>query len=211
MTDAPHASAAEESAQPSPWEAQAVAVFMDHVRLVPLSEIRLPEIAAEIGVDFGTFFARFPTVEALLIAFGQQIDRRTLAIDPDDYAGEPVRDRLFDVIMRRLEALGPYKDSLNALAGGLRRDPFVLPCLLPSFRRAMTGMLVVAGVEMTGPLAHARGLAFSAAYLSVVRTWLKDHSPDQGETMAALDKALDRIAFIIRQAKAAGPEAATHG
>ena len=39
----------------------------------------------------------------------------------DELADEPARERLFDVYMRRLDALTPYKDALKRI--NIRRAP----------------------------------------------------------------------------------------
>ena len=38
-------------------------------------------------------------------------------------AEEPARERLFDVLMRRLEALAPYKEAVRSLLRSARRNP----------------------------------------------------------------------------------------
>ena len=40
-----------------------------------------------------------------------------------DMAEEPPRERLFDVLMRRLEALAPYKEAVRSLMRSARRNP----------------------------------------------------------------------------------------
>ena len=53
----------------------------------------------------------------------KEIDRQVLAgIDPD-MAEEPPRERLFDVLMRRIEALAPHKDAVRSLVRSAARNP----------------------------------------------------------------------------------------
>ena len=60
----------------------------------------------------------FPSKGAILGAFSRMIDRQVLEGTSDDLAGEPARERLFDVFMRRIDALTPYKAALRRIAGG---------------------------------------------------------------------------------------------
>ena len=45
------------------------------------------------------------------------------AQDLSDMAEEPPRERLFDVLMRRLEALAPHRDAVRSLLRSARRNP----------------------------------------------------------------------------------------
>ncbi len=49
-----------------------------------------------------------------------------LEIDEADLAGLPPRDRVFELLMRRFEALVPFRPGLRRLARDARRDPCVL-------------------------------------------------------------------------------------
>ena len=53
----------------------------------------------------------------------KEIDRTVLAGGDADMAEEPARERLFDVLMRRLEALAPYKDAVRSIMCSARRNP----------------------------------------------------------------------------------------
>ena len=52
-----------------------------------------------------------------------------LAGNSDDLIGEPARERLFDVYMRYLDALAPYKPALRRIAVAVRREPLTLAAL----------------------------------------------------------------------------------
>ena len=58
----------------------------------------------------------FSSTLAILAAYLKSIDRAVLAADfGADMDEEPQRERLFDVLMRRLEALAPYRDAVRSL------------------------------------------------------------------------------------------------
>ena len=65
----------------------------------------------------------------MLGAFSRRIDRQVLNGTLDDLKDEPARERVFDVMMRRLDALAPYKRALRRIVFALRRDPFALSAL----------------------------------------------------------------------------------
>ena len=52
---------------------------------------------------------------AILAAHLKAVDRAVLAEDLADMAEEPARERLFDVLMRRLEVLAPHREAVRSL------------------------------------------------------------------------------------------------
>ena len=54
----------------------------------------------------------------------------------------------------------------------------------------MARTLEIAGVKNTGLLGHLRKKALVAIYLSTLRVWISDDSPDCARTMSFLDKRL---------------------
>ena len=67
----------------------------------PWSDIEIPDIADAAGVSLSEFRDLFPSKGAILAGFSKRIDKIVLEGTTDDLEGEPVRERLFDVIMRR--------------------------------------------------------------------------------------------------------------
>ena len=61
-------------------------------------------------------------------------------------AEEPPRERLFDVLMRRLEALAPYKDAVRSLMRSARRNPGLALALNGMALRSQRWMLTAAGI-----------------------------------------------------------------
>ena len=110
------------------------------------------------------------------------------------------RDRIFDAVMKRFDALQPYRKGIAAALKGQIGDPrgaFMAACTL---RRSMTKTLEAAGVDTGGLFGALRVKGLSAIYLDVMRSFIEDDSADLGKTMAALDKRLkfaDRIVGAI--------------
>ncbi|BBK35175.1 hypothetical protein STAQ_02530 [Allostella sp. ATCC 35155] len=156
--------------------------------------VALADIALAAGRPLADLYRQFPSKSAILEAIGRRADlavaRGTdLAADAD----ERPRDRLFDVVMRRLEYLAPWRPGLAAVTRDLRGDPLSGIAALPSFRRSLRWMMEAAGLDTAGLRGAVRTKAFAAAYLAAAATWLDDDSPDLTRTMARLDRALRRI------------------
>ena len=66
-------------------------------------------------------------------------------------AEEPARERLFDVLMRRLEALAPYKEAVHSLLRSARRNPGLALALNAMAVRSQQWMLEAAGIGAARP------------------------------------------------------------
>jgi len=117
-------------------------------------------------------------------------DAGVLAETPAAEPDESARDRLFDVLMRRFDALKPHRAALKAIARGLASDPPTALCSAPAFLRSMTWMLEAAGLSSTGIRGRLRVRALALMYLCVLRVFVEDDSEDLAKTMAALDRRL---------------------
>ncbi len=102
---------------------------------------------------------------------------------------ESARDALFELIMRRFDALAPYKAGVQAVAEAARADLFLPIVLAGDFATALGDTLELASLPST-PL-HRAGLG--ALWLLVGNVWLNDDSVDLAATMAALDRRLGQL------------------
>jgi len=159
------------------------------------SRLSLSRIAEAAGVGLAEVQAVFPVKAAILDAFMAEIDQQVLSGGVAD-ADDAVRDRLFEVLMRRFEALAPYKAGVAAVLRDVI-DPTVGLIGVPCFLRSMAWMLEAAGLSSGGimGLARLKGLALIDA--NTARVWLRDDSPDMAKTMAALDRGLRRAESVI--------------
>jgi AcrR family transcriptional regulator len=155
--------------------------------------LSLAAIAAEAGVPILALYRNFGSKGAILGGFLRRIDEAVLAQPPAPEADEKTRDRLFDLLMRRFEALQPYRPALEVLSRELRTDPLAALCLGTALLRSMAWMLAAADIATEGVRGVLAVKLTTAAYLSAARVWQRDDSPDMGRTMAALDQRLSRI------------------
>jgi AcrR family transcriptional regulator len=167
------------------------------------SEIPLAEIAAAAEVGVGTVYRLFPSKLAILHGLARQVDAAVLAV-PVDGADRP-RDRLFDVLMRRFEALAPCRPALNRIAQDMHRLQLdALPAVF-ALCYSMGWMLEASGIASSGWRGMLRTRLLGLAYLIAFRAFLDDDSADLARTMAALDRALRRIEPLLALPEAAAP------
>src|SRR5579885_1027228 len=84
---------------------------------------RLSRAAAEAGLPIVRVYRTFPSKTAILLAWMRRIDDAVLAAAPAPDEAERPRDRVFDLVMRRFDALAPYKPALAVLRRELPLDP----------------------------------------------------------------------------------------
>ncbi len=160
-------------------------------------DISLRDIAAKAGVSLADFRDAFPSKGAALAGFSRKIDRAVLATPLGEMSSSSARDRLFDVLMRRLDAMAPYRDGLRNIAAWLRRDPSALMEINRLTVNSMRFMMEAAELDNDGPAGALKlhGLAF--AWARVFAIWLQDAPPDFAKTMAALDRELTRGERVV--------------
>ena len=149
----------------------------------------MAQIAAEAGLPLDQAYVASRSKVALLAKFHRRIDRGALA--GAGASDEPPRDRLFDALMRRFDALAPHRAALRAILRASLGDPVAL-LGAAALVRSMGWMLEAAGISATGWRGRLRAHLLAAIYLSVFRVFLDDDSADLAKTMAALDQRLRR-------------------
>jgi AcrR family transcriptional regulator len=150
----------------------------------------LGAIAAEAGVPLNELYSQFRSRAAILSGLMARTDAEVLAQAPPADSDESPRDRLFEVLMRRFEALKPHRAALKAIARDLAVDPPTALCGAPAFLRSMAWMLEAVGVSTAGIRGRLRVRALALLYLCVLRVFVADDSGDLAKTMAALDRRL---------------------
>lgn len=152
--------------------------------------VRLSDVAEAAGCDLGALRLRVDGKPGLLTLFLRRTDAVVLGEDAGYDADESVRDRLFDLLMRRFDALRPYRPGLRAVFRDLPRDPVALLCTAPTAIGALGWYLEAAGASADGPLGALRVKGLALVWLQSLRVFLDDDSEDLARTMSALDKAL---------------------
>jgi AcrR family transcriptional regulator len=171
------------------------------------------ELARSAGVSLEDVYTLFPDRAALARRLGERLDREMLGMDVAELAGLTLRERVFELVMRRLDALQPYREGLKRLARESFADPRMTLASLCNLDRLGDWLLDIAGL---GSGLRARAVAKPAllfVYVRVFGVWLGDETPDRAETMATLDRLLGRIEPLVtltarRPAATAGPQAA---
>jgi AcrR family transcriptional regulator len=156
-------------------------------------DITIRDVCNEAGVTLADFRDSFASKGAVLAGFSRRIDRAVLSEDGAELADESRRERLFDILMRRLEAMAPYRDGLREARAWIMREPSAALAMNQIALGSMRFMLEAAGIDVEDGAAGAlkvQGLAL--AWARIVGVWLEDDDPGLSRTMAELDRVLTR-------------------
>jgi AcrR family transcriptional regulator len=174
-----------------------VATFMALLAEKPIERIDLSEIATDAGVTLGALRREFSSKLAIIAAHVKAIDRAVLEGGDGDMSEEPPRERLFDVLMRRIEMLAPHKEALASLLRSAQRNPGLALALNTMAVRSQQWMLAAAGIHSSGPLGAVRAQGLAVLFGRVLRTFVRDDDEGHARTMAELDRALARGARLM--------------
>jgi AcrR family transcriptional regulator len=155
--------------------------------------LALAAVAAEAGLPILAVYRNFGSRTAILFGFFRRIDEAVLAAPIEAEADQRPRDQVFDLLMRRFDALLPYRDAMIVLGRELPTEPCAALAVGARLLRSIAWMLEAAGISAAGVSGAVATKLTTAAYLATMRSWMRDDSPDLAPTMAALDRRLRGI------------------
>ncbi len=153
-------------------------------------DIGLADVAAEADVSLATLRSLYNGKLGILADFSRRIDEGVLGKGTP--SGAEPRDRLFEVLMHRFDALAPHRPALRRILTAGRRDPMLMRALHRIARKSQMWTLVAAGIHRGGIAGRiaVEGMVF--VYADVFRAFLDDDDAGLARTMAALDRGLGR-------------------
>lgn len=169
-----------------------IAAFMALLAEKRFERIGFGDISERSGVSLAACRDEFGSTLAILAAHMRELDRKVLANADAEMTEEPPRERLFDVLMRRIEAMAPYREATRSLMRSASCNPGLAFAINGLAVRSQTWMLTAAGIDAAGPRGMIRAQGLAMLFASVLRTWVDDEEEGLARTLAALDRALAR-------------------
>ena len=155
------------------------------------SRLTLADLAAALELTLVDLRALIDSKYDLINALNRHVDAAVLDECASIDVNDSPRDRLFEVIMARLDALTPYRNALGMMAFSARSDLRLAAMTHKHLQRSMGWMLEAAGLGEGGLRGKFRQNGLTVVYIRASLTWLKDGSEDLSATMKALDQALE--------------------
>lgn len=156
----------------------------------PWRETTLTMLADAASRPVSDFYggSLWEAVDCVEEAFDRAIADNMDELDPD----QSVRDRLFELIMRRFEAMEPHRAAVLAMEAGVDRDPTLIASAHQRHVRCARWVLALAGLEADGMTGQARAQGLGVIIGQARAAWRGDDAGDFAKTMASLDKNLRR-------------------
>jgi hypothetical protein len=156
----------------------------------PWREATLPQLAVAAGRPAADFYGAslWEAVDCAEEAFDRAIADNLDQLDP----AQSVRDRLFELIMRRFEAMEPHRPAVLAMEHNVDRDPTLMASAHQRHVRCARWVLALAGLEADGMTGQARAQGLGVIIGQARAAWRGDDAGDFAKTMASLDKNLRR-------------------
>ena len=155
------------------------------------SRLTLTDLAAALELSLVELRAMIDSKYDLISALNRQVDEAVLQECASIDLNDSPRDRLFEVMMARFDALTPYRDALGMMAFSARSDFRLAAMTHKHLQRSMGWMLEAAGLGEGGLRGKFRQNGLTVVYIRASMAWLKDDSEDLSATMKALDQALE--------------------
>ena len=154
------------------------------------SGVTIEKIAKRANLNKSKLLGSYPTTKHVVLALMKQVSVEVFdRLDPDD-STEPTKDIIHNALMSRVEVLSKNREAYTSILRSLFFNPRDATFLYSEIMNIMARTLEIAGVKNTGLLGHLRKKALVAIYLSTLRVWISDDSPDCARTMSFLDKRL---------------------
>jgi AcrR family transcriptional regulator len=158
----------------------------------------LVDLARRTGLSLAAVYAELPGRAAVLRRLGQRLDVAMLGVGPVELAEMSPRERLFELLMRRFDALAAYRPALRAMARERIVDPELCAASLCNLQRAAGWLVDASGRRATGLGAVLARQAVLMVYARTFKVWLDDDSPDRAATLAELDRRLGQLESMCR-------------
>ena len=180
------------AAKPATPRDRVVEALMELAAEREWEDFGLAEVAKRADLSLADLRDLFPSKGAILAGLDRKIDRVVLDGVTPGLADEAPRERLFDVLMRRLDAMAPYRLGLQGVSEWVRRDPLAAAALNGVVTNSMRYMLAASGISTEGATGAIKLQGLVLAWTRVLDVWFEDDEPGLARTMAALDKQLTR-------------------
>lgn len=160
-------------------------------------ETTLSDIAKTAGLTLANVHSTYPSKTSIVAAYITRIDETVLKNIDQDLIDKSGRDRLFDVLMKRFDAMEPNKEAVRSILRASAIDIESLALGPISIYRSMRWMMEAANISSSGAMGQLRIKGLALIYLAVLRTWFSDDTEEMANTMISLDRQLDRAERLL--------------
>ncbi len=162
----------------------------------------LGSIARRARVKLDTAKTEFRNSEDVLDVFSTRIDEAAMtAVEPDELAAVPAKERLLELFLCRLDELTPHKVAMHNLAKVAKESPVASYRALCRVEQSMGTILDHAKLSGSSRVwREVRMRVLAVIWLRAFQRWLDaDGSGNEDSVLADLDRDLRRLdEFVSR-------------
>lgn len=145
------------------------------------------------ALSLADIYDRFPTKCALLDGFGRHIDRQMIDVAASEMTDSSPKERIFELLMRRFDALQSMKPGLKRLYDERHCDPALMLATARNLGRMAQWLVALSNPSLKGLRRTLAEKAIAALYVRCFAVWLTDETDDSAKTMAEMDKRLGQL------------------
>ena len=156
------------------------------------SNLRLRKLAAELGISLAELQAHYRDADAIADAWFRRGWTAMLAPAPEGFAEQPAVERLELILLRWFDALAVQRRvTAEMLAGKLYPShPHHWVPMVFNLSRTIHWLRDAAGLDAGGRRRQLEEVGLTLLFLATLRDWIRDESPEQERTRAALRRRL---------------------
>jgi AcrR family transcriptional regulator len=159
--------------------------------------VTVSQVARTAKVSAAQMKKKIQRKEDILPAIVRMVDKKMWAAVGTIDATMPPRDKLFEILMARIDVLQKHRAAIESITDAARADPSLMGFMMPAHANTMRNILRHTHPKMPIPIQPIGIAVFLSAYGFVICTWRNDTSPDLAKTMAALDRILQRLISLF--------------
>lgn len=156
----------------------------------PWSEVKLADIAAEADMSLADLAGVIGGKADILQLYGRQLDAKMLASLETEPVSGSAHDRVFDILMRRLELMDGDKAAIRSIVETPAASLPDYARLAGSMMQSQDWVLSAAGIEDTGLRGAMKTTGLALVYVRTLKVWANDDDAGLARTMAQLDRSL---------------------
>ena len=159
-------------------------------------DVTLSQISKTAGISLSQLISLFPSKNALVVGIMEGTTKVIVNDTDQEILYERPRDRLFDILLRRIEVLAPNKIAFKSIIHEISSSPADALCMAPEFFKQIRTTLEVVGIDSTGLTGQIRVHGVAAIYIGALFVWFRDDSSDMEKTTTFLDRRLNQIKHL---------------
>ena len=161
----------------------------------PWPTLTIKDVAKHADISYAHTQEIYTSKSDIYQGLLKDIDRKIEAqADPYLYSETP-RDRLFELLMLHFDILNEYPTAYRNLFLETFKNPSLFRYALSGFHRSMEVVLRLCDLNGRNDTScpPLRTGAVALVFLNTLRVWTTDNTTDMAQTMAELDRGLNRL------------------